>query len=54
MGYGDNKTRLFTPIQHLLRDRMSFGAVTEANKELFRMPKRVGTLKVDSQSSDRA
>ncbi len=38
----------------LLRDRMSFGAVTEANKELFRMPKRGGTLKVDSQSSDRA
>ncbi len=29
-------------------------AVTEANKELFRMPKRGGTLKVDSQSSDRA
>ncbi len=28
--------------------------VTEANKELFRMPKRGGTLKVDSQSSDRA
>ncbi len=40
--------------ESLLRDRMSFGAVTEANKELFRMPKRGGTLKVDSQSSDRA
>ncbi len=40
--------------ESLLRDRMPFGAVTEANKELFRMPKRGGTLKVDSQSSDRA
>ncbi len=40
--------------ESLLRDRMSFGAVTEANKELFRMPKRGETLKVDSQSSDRA
>ncbi len=40
--------------ESLLRDRMPFGAVTEANKELFRTPKGGGTLKVDSQSSDRA
>ncbi len=40
--------------ESLLHDRMPFGVVTEANKELFRMPKRGGTLKVDSQSSDRA
>ncbi len=40
--------------ESLLRDRMPFGAVTEANKELFRTPKRGGTLKVDYQSSDRA
>ncbi len=47
--------RIHYPLREsLLRDRMSFGAVTEANKELFRMPKRGGTLKVDSQSSDRA
>ncbi len=33
---------------------MPFGTVTEANKELFRTPKGGATLKVDSQSSDRA
>ncbi len=41
-------------LESLLRDRMPFGAVTEANKELFRMLKRGRTLKVDSQSSNRA
>ncbi len=40
--------------ESLLRDRMPFCAVTEANKELFRTPKGGGMLKVDSQSSDRA